>query len=140
MRTRRNTPFFVAALTAVALVGGSAFTASNTGISDHVAGVGQTAVSGITIDAMDYQLSNDRTNVVSVDFESLDEGFDDTTQTAQLQLTSGGVWYDCNMTTSTDTATAPHTIVCDDGGTNIDAAFSSVDQLTLHVETDDATA
>lgn len=140
MRTRRNSRFFVIALAAVALVGGSAFTASNTGIDGHIAGQGQAAVSGVDISGFDYGLTDDKSEITSATFYHNDDTLASTPEsyTAEVAIypdgTTSPTWANCTI--SDDTA-SPYYISCDsssESGTSLfNVLMGNADNLGLSV-------
>ena len=104
------------------LFAGSAFTASNTGIEDHTAGVGSAAVTGIAVTNIAYNLDATRENVTSLTFTSTDTT---STMTAELSLDDGGNWTTCDAVTNPGdplVCTAPAS-----------TTLASVDKVTLVV-------
>lgn len=85
--TRRG-GLVVAALAAITMMGGSAFTASNTmTAADTVVGYGETTITGATVSSLGYTLSGDGSNIDSVELvlsgdttsSSVEIGFNDGT-------------------------------------------------------------
>jgi hypothetical protein len=85
--TRRG-GLVVAALAAITMMGGSAFTASNTmTAADTVVGYGETTITGATVTSLGYTLSDDGSNIDSVELvlsgdttgSSVEIGFNDGT-------------------------------------------------------------
>ena len=104
------------------LFAGSAFTASNTGIDDHTAGVGSAAVSGIAVTNIAYNLDTTRETVNSLTFTSTETT---TTMTAELSLDDGVSWTTCETV-----SLAGDPLVCN---APVDTALADVDKVTLVV-------
>jgi hypothetical protein len=111
---------------AAAGVATSAFTASNT-VDTSVAGYGEAAVTGATVDTIHYVPSTtDGTNVDAVEFTVTE---DVSTGTAILTLKDGGVVVGSPITCVVGAFTTATPIDCDTTGT----AFEDFDSIGLTV-------
>lgn len=126
MQARRHSRFIVAAVAAVALIGGSAMTASNTMPTSTNAGAGTVAVTGYTAETIDYTLGADPSTIDSVAIDITGEIT--TGSTADLQLADAGAWYSCTLGTY-DSTNNVHPLTCDTTGEALDTA----NNLTLAI-------
>ena len=104
--TNRRGGLVLAGVAAVALMGGSAFTASITGVDGHTAGAAAAAVSGITVTGIEYNLDHSGTGgtkVTSLTFPSADV----TAATVGEMSLSGGAWKLCSPDEVAKTLTCP---------------------------------
>lgn len=104
------------------LFAGSAFTAANTGVDDHTAGVDSAVVTGIDVTNIAYDLDSTRETVNSLTFTSADTT---TGMTAELSLDDGTSWTTCAAVTLDG---GP--LVCDAPAST---TLKSVDKVTLVV-------
>lgn len=119
MQARRHSRFIVAAVAAVALIGGSAMTASNTMPTETHAGAGSVTVTGYTAETIDYTLGTDPSTVDSVAIDITGEVTDGSE--AQLQLVDAGAWYSCTIGAYDGTNNVTP-LTCDTTGESLDTA------------------
>ena len=91
--TNRRGGLLLAGVASLALLGGSAFTASNTGINAHTAGTSSVGVTGLTVEQVTYNLTSDKQTVTSLTFTSTATK---TTMKGSLSLDGGTTWTACN--------------------------------------------
>ncbi len=95
-KTRFNGRVLLGAVAITAVLGGSAFTASNTMPASTKAGSGTVTASGYTATKIDYTLDSADPKLVSqVDVNV--SGTVPTTSNAKVQLASAGSWYGCTI-------------------------------------------
>lgn len=126
MQARRHSRLIIAAVAAVALIGGSAMTASNTMPTATNAGAGTVTVTGYTAETIDYTLGTDPSTVDSVAIDITGEIT--AGSTADLQLADTGAWYSCTIGTY-DSTNNVHPLTCDTTGESLESANS----LTLAI-------
>ena len=100
MRISRSALAITAAV-GVAVAGGSAFTAANSGTPDTSAGQGQTTTTGFAVSNVDYNLADfpDATGdqLASVTFTLTADAGNNVAQEARVQLVATADYYDCTI-------------------------------------------
>lgn len=124
-RNNRRGGLLLAAVALTALMGGSAFTASNTQAATDVVGYGETTVSGAVVNSLTYNLNAAGDNVDTV--ELVLDG--DTTGSAVAIGFNGGATTSCG----TGTFTTVTTYTCDDGGANFVQSTSGLTKTAVVV-------
>ena len=104
-RSKRTTKMVAVLVMALVLASVTyAFAAANTMPADIAAGDGEVAVTGYTVSNIAFTHNADRSLLDAVSFD-----ISPTPATAQVQLESGGAWYDCTEGATT-TCTFPSSV------------------------------